>query len=257
MNPRISIITAVLNRESTIASAIESVLAQEDANIEYIIVDGKSSDRTLDIVGRYDGRIAKVVCEKDAGIYDALNKGIRTATGDIVGFLHADDLLAGPRVIREVAKAFHDPSVDAAYGDLLYVSPDAPDQIVRYWKSGAFRLNRFRWGWMPPHPTVYLRRERYLEFGGYRGDFQISADYELLVRMMFKLQLKTAYVDEVLVKMRLGGMSNASIQNRMLANREDYRAWAVNGLKPPIGLQILKPLRKLKQFWNRPKRLSL
>ncbi len=255
---RISIITAVYNRASTIASAIESVLNQQDVQIEYIIVDGNSTDGTGDVVLRYKNHISKYVCESDSGIYDALNKGIQLATGDIVGFLHADDLLASPKVISQIAAAFADPNIDAAYGDLTYVSAERTDHIVRYWKSGAFRLKRFRWGWMPPHPTVYLRRQKYIELGGYRDDFQISADYELLVRMMFKHRLTTAYIDDVLVKMRLGGKSNASMSNRLLANREDRLAWTVNGLKPPFGLQLFKPLRKLRQYWTRPaKRLSV
>ncbi len=257
MSNRISIITAVYNRASTIASAIETVLSQQDVDIEYIIVDGNSTDGTRDVVLQYQDRIAKYICESDSGIYDALNKGIRASTGDIVGFLHADDLLAGPHVIRQVADVFKDSTIEAAYGDLTYVTADRPEHIVRYWKSKAFRLNRFRWGWMPPHPTVYLRREKYLELGGYRDDFQISADYELLVRMMFKHRLKTAYIEDVLVKMRLGGKSNASMGNRLLANREDSLAWTVNGLYPPIGLQLLKPLRKLRQYWTRPPRKSV
>ncbi|MDZ4848399.1 MAG: glycosyltransferase, partial [Pirellulaceae bacterium] len=167
----------------------------------------------------------------------------------------ADDLFAGPDVVSKISKFFLDPSIDAVYGDLVYVDAGRLDRIVRYWKSGKFQSNRFRRGWMPPHPTVYLRRQRYLDFGVYRKDFQISADYELLIRMMFKQCVKTAYLDEVIVKMRLGGKSNASMHNRLLANWEDRRAWEVNDLRPPFALQLLKPLRKLRQFWTRPKRV--
>lgn len=252
MSIRISIITAVYNREETISSAIESVLNQQYKNVEYIVVDGKSTDRTQEIIQRYRSQIAKSICEEDNGIYEALNKGIRESTGDVVGFLHADDLLASKNVLGKVADAFSDPSIEAAYGDLLYVNKNNPERIVRYWKSGSFQVNRFRWGWMPPHPTVYLRRQSYVNLGSYREEFKISADYELLVRMMFKEKLKTAYIDDVLVKMRIGGLSNSSMSNRMIANREDRIAWKVNGLPPPFALQLLKPLRKLRQFWERP-----
>lgn len=252
MGTRISIITAVYNRESTIAAAIDSVLSQRDVDIEYIVVDGNSSDATPDIVRRYGGRIDRYIREEDAGIYDALNKGIAAATGDVVGFLHADDFLADPEVLRRVADEFSDESVDAAYGDLVYVNAEATANVIRYWKSGGFHRERFRWGWMPPHPTVYLRRRCYEQFGLYRSDFKISADYELLIRMLYSHRMTTRYIDRVLVCMRLGGLSNASLRNRMLANHEDKLAWTVNGLKAPFGLQLLKPIRKIRQFWERP-----
>jgi len=256
MSPRISIITAVFNRASTVQASIESVLKQRRANIEYIVIDGNSSDGTQEVVRRYESSLAKFISEPDTGIYNALNKGVLAASGDIVGFIHADDTLANPNAIRLIADAFQDPTVDAAYGDLVYVDAGRPERIVRYWKSGQASESRFRRGWMPPHPTFYLRREHYLNLGSYREDFQISADYELLIRMLFKHRLKPAYVDHVLVKMRLGGKSNVSVGNRLLANREDRRAWEVNGLRAPFGLQLFKPLRKLYQYWLRPKACS-
>ena len=257
MSVRISIITAVYNRVTTIQSSIESVLNQRGASIEYIVIDGNSTDGTQDVICRYQGSLAKYVSEPDTGIYNALNKGIAAATGDVVGFIHADDMLANPYAIRGIATAFQDPSVDAAYGDLVYVDSEHPDRIVRYWKSGKAGTSRFLRGWMPPHPTFYLRRKHYLDLGGYREDFQISADYELVLRMLFKQQLKPAYIEDVLVRMRLGGKSNVSMGNRLLANREDRLAWQVNGLKPPMGLQLFKPLRKLYQYWLRPKPNSM
>ncbi len=253
MLPRISIITAVFNRALTVHASIESVLNQRNANIEYIVIDGNSSDGTQEVVHRYESSLSRFISEPDTGIYNALNKGISAATGDIVGFIHADDMLDNPDVIRSIADVFLDPTVDAAYGDLVYVEAERPERIVRYWKSGKAGESRFRRGWMPPHPTFYLRRQHYLGLGGYREDFQISADYELLVRMLFKHRLKPAYIDNVLVKMRLGGKSNVSMGNRLLANREDRRAWEVNGLRAPFGLQLFKPLRKLYQYWLRPK----
>jgi glycosyltransferase len=252
MGNRISIITAVLNRRPTISAAIESVLSQTGADIEYIVVDGNSTDGTDEVIQGYSDRISRYIREPDAGIYDALNKGVKAATGDIIGFLHADDWFSGPDVLASVAEAFCDPSLDAAYGDLVYVSSHAPEHVIRYWKSGEMEHNRFRWGWMPPHPTVYLRRECYENYGLYRSDFRISADYEMMIRMFYNYRLQTRYIDRVLVRMRLGGISNGSLANRLLASQEDRRAWAVNGLRPPFGIQFLKPLCKLRQFWERP-----
>ncbi len=253
MSPKITIITAVFNRATTIQTSIESVLNQRAANIELIVIDGNSTDGTQEVVRRYEANLAKFISESDTGIYNALNKGIRAATGEVVGFLHADDMLANPNVVRSISDAFQDPTIDAAYGDLVYVDALRPEHIVRYWKSGQATKSRFRRGWMPPHPTFYLRREHYVTLGGYREDFQISADYELLLRMLFKHRLRPAYIEDVLVKMRLGGKSNISMANRLLANREDRHAWEVNDLRPPFGLQLFKPLRKLYQYWFRPK----
>jgi glycosyltransferase involved in cell wall biosynthesis len=252
MSVRISVITAVYNRASTLASAIESVLNQSYGNIEYIVVDGNSTDGTDKVVEQYEGKVAKYIREGDFGIYDALNKGIAAASGDVVGVLHADDLLANRDVLSSIAAKFEDDSMEAVYGDLIYVSSENTSNIARYWQSGVYSRNSFRWGWMPPHPTVYLRRKNFIDYGGYRVDFQISSDYELLIRMLYAQRLQTAYIDRVLVKMRLGGKSNSSMWNRLLANHEDRLAWEVNGLKAPVGLRLLKPLRKLCQFWERP-----
>ncbi len=252
MSIRISVITAVYNRASTIQTSIESVLNQRGADIEYIVVDGSSTDGTQNVIQRYEKELSKYICEPDTGIYNALNKGIQAASGEVVGFIHADDMLADSNVIRRLADAFEDTNVDAAYGDLVYVDAERPERIVRYWKSGKAGSSRFRRGWMPPHPTFYARRQHYLNLGCYREDFEISADYELLLRLMYKHRLTTVYLPNVLVKMRLGGKSNVSMANRLLANREDRHAWEVNGLRPPLGLQLFKPLRKLRQFWSRP-----
>jgi len=253
---KISIITAVYNREKTIAQAMDSVLSQDYPDIEYIVVDGMSNDGTDDVVRRYDDRLAVSIREKDAGIYDALNKGVRAATGDVIGFLHADDFLASSQSVSRIATVFRDPNVDGTYGDLQYVDASDPTRIKRFWVAGDYRASRFRWGWMPPHPTVYLRRDLYSRYGGFRQDFQIAADYELLVRMMVKHQIRMRYLQEIVVKMRVGGKSNASLRNRLTANREDRLAWKVNDLSPPPGLRWMKPMRKVTQFaksalgWN-------
>lgn len=249
---KISIVTAVFNRSRTVANAIESVLAQDYPHIEYIVVDGMSTDGTDEIVRRYSDRIAVSIREPDSGIYDALNKGVQAATGDVLGFLHADDFLASDGVISEIARCMVDPGLSGTYGDLVYVDAIDTAKTKRYWVSGRYDAARFRWGWMPPHPTVYLRRECYRDFGLFRRDFQIAADYELLVRMMVRHRISMRYIDRVVVKMREGGKSNASMQNRLTANREDRKAWVVNGMQPPVGLRFSKPLRKLVQYVRRP-----
>lgn len=254
--PKITVITAVYNRAGTVGDAIESVLSQSYSNLEYIIVDGMSKDGTDRVVQKYSDKIDHIIREPDDGIYDALNKGVRAATGDIIGFLHADDVLAHASVLESIANAFVTHRVQAVYGDLVYVRAEPPHPIVRYWHSGPFDARKFRWGWMPPHPTVYLARECYDRWGGYRQDLDIAADYELLVRMMVANHISVAYVEDVLVNMRLGGKSNASVRNRLHANYEDRKAWELNGLPPPIGLRVTKPLRKLQQYWVRPKNLN-
>ncbi len=250
--PKVSIVTAIYNNAATVANAIESVLGQSYPNIEYVVVDGMSNDGTDQVIGRYADRIAVSVREPDHGIYDALNKGLRLATGEVIGFLHADDYLADPSIIEQVAARFNDPGLDAVYGDLLYVQAEDPNRIVRFWDSGPYDVNKFRWGWMPPHPTVYLRRSCYDRFGVFREDFDIAADYELMLRLFVRNQIRVSYLDRIMVKMRVGGKSNASLANRLRANTEDRRAWLVNGIRPPMALRFTKPLRKLSQFWRKP-----
>jgi glycosyltransferase len=251
---KVSIITAVFNRERTIADAIQSVQRQtERSQIEYIVVDGNSTDGTADVVRQHRAQIDQSIREPDRGIYDALNKGIRHATGDIVGFLHADDMLDGDSVIGSIRDLFARGDYDAVYGDLVYVDAENTQRVIRYWRSGDYRVNRFRWGWMPPHPSVYVRREVYERFGGYRLDMGSAADYECLVRLMVKQKIRVGYLPEIVVRMRLGGKSNASLANRIAANRSDREAWLVNGLRPPWGLRFTKPLSKLPQYFRRPK----
>ncbi|MFN7737053.1 MAG: glycosyltransferase family 2 protein [Pirellula sp.] len=251
---RISIITAVYNRVSTIECALHSVRAQKNAEIELIVVDGMSDDGTAKVLDRNRSQIDILIQEPDDGIYDALNKGLNAASGDVIGFLHADDFFANSTVIESVARQFDGTDCEGVYGDLLYVSADDPDAVIRYWRAGCFSEAKLRWGWMPPHPTVYLRRDAYRRLGGFRTDLQIAADYEILVRMFAKHRLDMRYLEQILVKMRVGGKSNASLKNRMLANREDRRAWEINGMCPPTGLRFTKPLRKLSQYWQRPSR---
>ncbi|PHQ36731.1 glycosyltransferase family 2 protein [Rhodopirellula bahusiensis] len=248
---KISLITAVYNRAQFVADAIESALAQADANVQVVVVDGESTDGTATVVAGYGDQISVSIREPDRGIYDALNKGLRAATGDVIGFLHADDWLADANVLADVAELMANPNVDGVYADLDYVDANDRDRVHRHWVSGAYDVRKFRWGWMPPHPTVYFRREFYERFGLFNEDIRTAADYELLVRMMVRHKAKMAYLPRVTVKMRVGGASNASLANRLNANRDDRQAWLINGLKPPVGLRFTKPLRKLPQFLRR------
>lgn len=244
---KISIITACYNSAATIRDTIESVLSQDYPEIEYIIIDGKSSDNTLEIVNEYSARIAKVVSEKDEGIYFALNKGIQLATGDVVGILHADDLYTSPAVISSVMEKLK--MTDACYGDLQYVDRTDTSKVIRNWKSGAYHAGMFHKGWMPPHPTFFLKKRCYDQFGVYNTSFKTAADYELMLRMIHKLEISIAYIPEVLVKMRVGGVSNVTLKNRWRANREDKRAWIINDLKPGMFTLIRKPLSKIMQYF--------
>ena len=199
---KISVVTAVYNRVQTVEQAIQSVSQQIANDIEFITVDGMSDDGTADIIEQNSHVITKSIREKDRGIYDALNKGITAASGDVVGFLHADDLLASQNSLNSIANVFSNQNVDAVYANLLYVGFDDPNQIVRYWNSGEYNMSSFRWGWMPPHPTVYVKREVYEKYGAYRTDLGSGADYECMVRLMVKHRIRVAYLPEIVVKMR-------------------------------------------------------
>jgi glycosyltransferase len=249
---RVSIITVVFNRVSTIECALRSIRSQKNAEIELIVVDGMSNDGTAEVLDRNRSQIDTLIREPDDGIYDALNKGLEAASGDVVGFLHADDFFASDTVIENVVRHFEGTECDGLYGDLLYVAADDPSKVIRYWRAGQFSQSSLRWGWMPPHPTVYVRRNVYRDLGGFRTDLKIASDYEMMIRMLAKFRLRMHYLREIVVKMRVGGKSNASMGNRLLANREDKMAWELNGMNPPLGLRFTKPLRKLSQFWNRP-----
>jgi len=247
---KISIITAVRNGRATLADALDSALAQDHPDLELIVIDGASTDGTLEVIQRYAGRINQVVSEPDRGIYDALNKGLRLATGEAVGFLHADDVFADERVLSRIAAALADPGVDACYGDLRYVRQDDPTRVVRHWRSGEYQRRRLAWGWMPPHPTFYARRAVYQRLGGFDTRYRIAADYDCLLRFLGTGRITCAYIPEVLVHMRLGGASNRSLRNLLQKSREDYRALRHNQVGG-LGTLLLKNLQKLPQFLQR------
>ena len=246
---KISIITITYNSESTVEDTIKSVVSQDFPNVEYIIVDGLSKDKTLSVVSRYSQYIDKVVSEKDKGLYDALNKGIHLATGDVIGMLHSDDIYASSQVLSKIAQQFAmDTSVEAVYADLVFVDRNDTNKVLRTWKAGKYEEDAFKNGWMPPHPTFFVKKSVYDRFGGFNLGLKLSADYELMLRVLLKHKIDASYLPQVLVKMRRGGFSNAKLVHRLRANREDFNAWQINGLKPNLLTRYLKPLRKIPQF---------
>ncbi|MEM6692141.1 MAG: glycosyltransferase family 2 protein [Planctomycetota bacterium] len=249
---KVSVVTVVRNARCTIGDAVVSVLEQTESGLDYVVVDGMSDDGTNEILMGFNDPRMRVRRGSDNGIYDALNKGIEFSRGGVIGFLHSDDMLTDSECLSRVCSEFEDPSVDAVYADLVYVEASCATKVVRYWEERRFDRKRFLLGWMPPHPTVYVRRTIYEQYGGFRNDFRSSADYEMMIRLFYKHCLNVRYVPKILVRMRVGGQSNASWSNRRLANWEDRQAWIVNGLKPPPFLRLTKPLRKLPQYWRRP-----
>ncbi len=244
---KISIITITYNSAASISDAIDSVLSQTYNSIEYIIVDGNSKDETVKIVKSYGNKISKFVSEPDKGIYDALNKGISMATGDIVGFMHSDDIFANKNIIQHVADGFASNQTDSLYGDLQYVYKDDTSKVLRYWKSGEFSLKQLKLGWMPPHPTLYIKRWVYEKYGGFNIDMGISADYDSMLRFLGKYKISTQYLPEVMVKMRMGGASNRSIKNIIQKSTEDWHAIKRNEFGNIFTL-MFKNLRKVTQF---------
>ena len=230
--------------------AIESVLKQDYPNIEYIIIDGGSTDGTLEVIKRYEDRISKLVSEPDNGIYDAMNKGVRLASGDFIGFLNSDDFYPHRGVISLVARYLSESGAETCYGDIYYVDRDNPDRIIRCWRSGPFKRSRFNWGWMPPHPAFFAHRRLFEKYGGFRIELPVTADYELMLRLLYKHQVSTVYIPEVLVHMRTGGNSRFSLLGTTRNCIECYHGWRLNGLNPFPGTFVLKPLLKAGQFIN-------
>lgn len=246
---KVSIITITYNSESTIKDTINSVLCQSYNDIEYIIIDGKSNDNTISIINSYSDKISKIVSEKDNGLYDALNKGIDLATGDIIGLLHSDDFYTSNLVIEKIVQQFQSTNADGVYADLYYVNRENTQIINRKWKSGNYTHGKFLYGWMPPHPTFFVKRNIYQNFGKFNLTFVSAADYELMLRFIHKHKIKISYLPEFIIKMRVGGKSNASLFNRLRANKEDRKAWKINDLKPYFFTLYFKPLRKILQLF--------
>jgi len=250
---KLSVITVVYNNSKTIESTIQSVLGQSYNDVEYIIIDGASNDGTINVIQPFEEKISAIVSEPDKGMYDAMNKGIRLASGDAVGLLHADDIYADNKVLEKVATVLTDDEVDACYGDLVYVSEDDLDKIVRYWKSDTFIQGMFAKGWCPPHPTFFVKSKIYRKFGLYDLSYPIANDVELMMRYLEKFKIRTSYIPEILVKMRIGGVSNNSMRNIIWQNQQILKA-AKNNSVPinTIGFIWHKLASRLSQYHSRP-----
>lgn len=243
---KISVITAAYNSADTIADTIESVLAQTHDDLEYIVIDGASTDNSMEIVRRYEPRFNGrmiAVSEPDKGIYDAMNKGIAMATGDVIGILNSDDFYSSPDVLECIARAIDD--VDAVYADVHYVDPSDLTTSVRYYSSGSFRLWMMRLGFMPAHPTFYCRRDVYDRFGLYDPDFKVGADFELLLRILFKGRIHTRYIADDFVTMRTGGASSSGLQSHRRILRDHLQAYRKNNIYSNIALESLRYIYKI------------
>lgn len=249
-NTTISVVTATWNCAKTLPDCFASMARQTYANREHILVDGASTDGTIDVIRQHIHQIATFRSERDKGIYDALNKGIQLATGDVVGFLHADDLYASNDTLSKIAEAFQDPAICAVYGDLEYVSQQDTSKVIRRWQSNPFRPKDLGWGWMPAHPTLYVRREWYAKIGGFDISYRIAADYLSILKLFTQPEFKTKYIPDVLITMRLGGASNKSIQAIVKKSKEDWRALRSCDFNVPGALRAIawKNLSKLSQF---------
>ncbi|EJD6663201.1 glycosyltransferase family 2 protein [Providencia sp. CRE-3FA-0001] len=244
---KISIITATYNSSKTIIDTILSLEKQTYSNIEYIIVDGASSDNTLDIIKKYSTKISTIISEPDKGIYDALNKGIMASTGDIVGFLHSDDIFAYPNAIEDLVNTLVNDESQAIYADLEYVSKENTENVVRRWVSGSYKHENLKKGWMPPHPTFFMKKELYKEHGVFDLNFKISADYDSLLRYLWLHNISVSYLPKVVTKMRVGGESNRSFLNILKKTKEDILVLQKNNIFWVYPL-FMKNISKLPQF---------
>ncbi len=246
---KVTLLTVTYNAEKYLEDCIHSVRSQNYADIEHIVIDGASTDGTLDIIKRHSGHITKWVSEKDNGMYEALNKGMSMSTGVIIGILNSDDVLASPDVISAIVNCFKEHKVDAVYGDLVYVEQQNMQKIIRYWKGFTYKRFRFNYGWMPAHPTFYVRAALIQEHGGYESHYFTAADYEFMARYLYKFRVVAEYLPKLIVKMRAGGQSNKDFKSRLRANRRDYLAMKQNKIPFAHIVSILKPIIKLHQYY--------
>ncbi|MEI7595021.1 MAG: glycosyltransferase family 2 protein [Bacteroidota bacterium] len=247
---KISIITVCYNSEKYIKSAIESVINQTYKNIEYIIIDGYSKDKTLAIIESYGERITKFVSEPDNGIYDAMNKGLKMATGDYLAVLNSDDFYVNNNIIQEIVDTLSKNKTDSLFADLIYVDPDNTDKQVRYWKSNTFTKGSFRKGWHPAHPTFFVKKEIYNCYGYFSLNYKLAADFELMLRFLEKQAISSCYLPMAIIKMRLGGATNKSFKNIYAQNIECYKAFKENKIKVSFFYPLYRLLPKLTQFFK-------
>jgi len=244
---KISLITVVFNGARTIEKCIQSVIGQTYKNVEYIVIDGSSTDNTIQIINKFKNNIHHFLSEPDKGIYDAMNKGIKLATGDVVGILNADDFFADNSILQSVAEAFINNTAEIVYGDLDYINPDGG--VIRKWRLGPYSPGIFNWGWMPAHPTFYCKKDLFYQFGFYSLEYGTAADYELMLRFMHLNHVNAVYLEKVMIKMKIGGKSNKSFNNRVKGLLFDFRAMRKNGISAPLITLFLKPLRKIPQYF--------
>lgn len=253
--PRLSIITVCYNSVTTIGDTLRSVAQQDFPNYEHVLVDGGSTDGTVELIIQFAAQHPKKKIrwnsEPDRGLYDAMNKGISWCEGDYIGILNADDFYAHNEVLSQVMTQLEEHGAAALYADLDFVDADNVSKKLRKWRSGEYSHNAFLWGWMPPHPTFFVHKSLYAQYGHFRLDLKSAADYELMLRFIHKHEVKPVYLPDTIIHMRVGGVSNASLGNRLAANKMDRKAWKVNGLKPYFFTLWLKPLRKIGQFLAR------
>jgi glycosyltransferase involved in cell wall biosynthesis len=242
---KVTIITAVYNGAEHIQSCIESVLSQDYQDIEYILVDGASKDTTLEIVKSYGNKISKIISEPDKGMYDAMNKGLKLATGDIVGILNSDDFYIDNTIISQIVTEFQKTKADSIFADIAFVTKENLNKIVRYYSSASFRPWKFRFGYMPAHPSFFLKRNVYEKYGYFKTDYKLCADFDLIVRLYFTHKISFSYYPKMVVKMRMGGKSNQSIGNIMLLNKEILRGCRENGINSNIIFIYLKYITKV------------
>jgi glycosyltransferase involved in cell wall biosynthesis len=245
---KVSIVTATYNSAATLGDCLQAVQTQSYGDIEHVVIDGASRDGTMALLNQHRDKLAVLISEPDKGIYDALNKGIAHATGDVVGFLHSDDFYADADVIARVAAAFADPTVHAVYGDLDYVSKVDTTKRIRHWRAGHCKAWDLALGWMPPHPTLFVRRHLYDTVGGFDLRFKIAADYHSVLKLFSIPGFKSTYLPQVLVKMRVGGASNRSLANILRKSREDLSALTLTGHRGGVLTLVAKNLRKVHQF---------
>jgi glycosyltransferase len=245
---KVSIITVCFNAAGTIEDTISSVLGQDYNDIEYIIIDGGSTDGTLDIIDRYRGKISKFISEPDNGVYDAMNKGLKLAIGDAIGFLNSDDFYVDKTVIRRIAEMMIATNADCCYGNLEYVDRNNINKTIRKWRSRPYYDGLFEKGWHPPHPTFFVKKSVFDKYGGFDLACDIGADYELMLRFLKRYGITSCYIPDVLVKMRIGGKSNRTLWQIIKANIECYQAWKKNGLKITPLIILKKPVSKLIQY---------
>lgn len=252
---KVSIITVCFNIAGTIEDSIKSVLSQDYKNIEYIVVDGGSTDGTLDIINRYRDKIAKVISEPDNGIYDAMNKGLRSSTGDILATLNGDDVYAEKTTVSQMTEFIQNNALDAAYGDLIYIDRHDTGHVKRFWQPGRYKKGAFCHGWVIPHPTFFCRKEIFEKYGYFNDDLQIAADFELMLRLIEKHRIKIGYMPKVIVKMSTGGKANV-LRGIIQGNREIIRSFRLNDLRLSPRFFVRKPITKISQLFRRPGRIK-